>query len=119
MPADFFASLQAASLKPEKRVNAVYFPYPFEETDDLTFHVPAGFKVEAAPKPQGIHSGAIVYDIAATQGGDKVEVKRTLTVNGVAFTKDAYGTLRSFFNLARTYDNGEIVFENAQTTTSN
>jgi hypothetical protein len=119
MPADFFASLQAASFKPEKRVNAVYFPYPFEETDDLTFHVPAGFKVEAAPKPQGIHSGAIVYDIAATQGGDKVEVKRTLTVNGVAFTKDAYGTLRSFFNLARTYDNGEIVFENAQTTTSN
>jgi hypothetical protein len=119
MPADFFASLQAAPFKPEKRINAVYFTFPFEESDDLTFHVPAGFKVEAAPKTQSVHAGAVLYDLAATQGGESVEIKRSLTVNGVAFSREAYATLRTFFNLARTYDNGEIVFENVATTASN
>lgn len=119
LPADFFASPEAASFKAEKRFNAVYFPYPYEETDDLTFHVPAGFKVEAAPKPQGIHAGAIVYDITATQDSNGVEVKRSLTVNGVAFPKDAYPNLRSFFNLAKTYDSGEIVLASTGAVASN
>lgn len=119
LPADFLFSPQAEDFRPEKRINAVYFQYPFEQADELKFHVPAGFKVEAAPATQGIHLGAAVYDILATRDNDTVDVKRKLTVNGIAFPKDAYPALRSFFNLAKTYDNGQIVFENAESAKGN
>jgi len=112
LPEDFFLSPDAQDFKAQKRINAVYFPYPYEENDELVFHAPPGFKIEVAPKAQGVNAGAVTYDISATANGDSVEVKRHLVVKGVAFPKDDYPVLRNFYSIARTYDNDQIIFEN-------
>lgn len=119
LPEDFFLSPDAQDFKAQKRINAVYFPYPYEENDDLTFHAPAGFKIEVTPKSQGVNAGAVTYDISATANGDSVEVKRHLVVKGVAFPNSAYPVLRNFYSIARTYDGDQIVFENDESAKSN
>ena len=119
LPEDFFLSPDAQDFKAQKRINAVYFPYPYEENDDLTFHAPAGFKIEVMPKSQGVNAGAVTYDISATANGDSVEAKRHLVVKGVAFPNSAYPGLRNFYSITRTYDGDQIVFENDESAKSN
>ncbi len=119
LPADLFPAEYSRAFLPEKRINAVYFPYPYEEVDDIKFHAPAGYKIEAVPKPQNMNAGAATYDMTVLDQGDVVEVKRQLVFNGVAFPKDAYPILRQFFSLVKTYDNVQIVFQTAEATKGN
>ena len=49
VPASLFQTSQAVAFRAEKRLYPIYFDYPFEETDDLTLHVPTWYKIESAP----------------------------------------------------------------------
>jgi Domain of Unknown Function with PDB structure (DUF3857)/Domain of Unknown Function with PDB structure (DUF3858) len=113
MPVETFQPSQTASFTAEKRVNLVYFRYPFEEVDEIKFHVPAGFKAESLPPDRKVNLGAVSYELSATSQGNTVEVKRHLIVNSVLFSKDDYPTLRRFFGTVKTYDNAQMVLQNA------
>jgi len=73
-----------------KRVNMVYFHVPFEETDDVTFHAPSGFKIETVPDEEKINPGAVSYERSATQAGNSAEVKRHLKVNAIVVPVESY-----------------------------
>jgi hypothetical protein len=119
LPADLFPALHARVFVPEKRINAVYFEYAYEEVDDVKFHAPAGYKVETVPQPQTVNAGAAAYDLLATRDSETVEVKRHLVMNGVAFPKEAYPAIRQFFSIVKSNDNAQIVFQNAENAKSN
>lgn len=119
MPLDVFQATNAGAFSSQSRVNAVYFPYPYEEIDDVKMHLPAGYKVDSLPMEKKLDLGAVLYEISATPQGDSVEVKRQLTMKGVLFTKDQYLTLRSFFGAVRTNDNAQMVLANAQSARNN
>ena len=115
MPVDPFEAIQAGDFTEQTRHNAVYFPYPYEEIDNVTLHAPAGYTVEALPKSQDINLGAATYEIAVSNQGNRVEVKRHLAIKGVLFAKDAYPTFRAFFGAVRTDDHAQMVLQSAQT----
>jgi len=119
LAADLFPAMYSWVFLSEKRVNAVYFPFPYEEVDDLVFHAPKGYKIEAIPDVKKIDVGAAKYDLSATQQGDTVEVKRHLVFNGVAYPQTAYSALRQFFSAVKTNDSTQIIFQNAESAKSN
>jgi hypothetical protein len=119
MPLELFQTPQIASFTPEKRANAVYFHYPFEEIDDIKLRMPAGYKAGSLPPDRKLNLGAVAYDISVTGQDSAVEVKRHLVVSGVLFTKDEYATLRRFFGTVKTDDNAQMVLQNAQSAKNN
>lgn len=114
LPADLFPAAYAQVFLSEKRINSVIFPYPFQETDTLRFHAPAGYKIEAVPEVKKVDVGAAKYNLSATQQNDTVEINRRLVFDGVAFPRDAYPALRQFFSVVKSCDSAQIVFQNAQ-----
>jgi len=113
VPADFFYTRQVRQFEKQNRFNNIYFEYAYEEIDELKFHSPTGFSVQAAPKAQKLDQGAAVYEIAVTQQPDGVTVTRHLVVNGILFAKDAYPVFRSFFNTVKANDQSAFVLQNS------
>ena len=103
----------------EKRVNAVYFHYPYEEIDDVKLKVPAEFKIESVPPAKQAKPGVVSYEISAAQQGNVVEVKRLLVLDGLAFPVTSYPALRNFFNTVKTDDDAQIVLQNAESAKNN
>ncbi|MFZ3201914.1 MAG: hypothetical protein ACLQMT_03890 [Candidatus Acidiferrales bacterium] len=114
VPVALFQSGDFKAFAPEKRVNAVYFPFPYEELDDLTLRAPAGHKIETLPAAQNINRGAVTYEESAAQQGDGVEAKRHVVVNAMLIPQSSYPALRAFFSLVQTDDNAQIVFQGGE-----
>jgi hypothetical protein len=114
MPIEMFQMSQMAEFSAEKRVNAVYFHYPFEETDDIKLRLPAGYKAESLPQDRKINLGAVSYEISTGAQDGAVEIKRHLVVSSVLFTKEEYPTLRRFFGTVKSNDNTQMVLQNEQ-----
>ncbi|MGH9684113.1 MAG: DUF3857 domain-containing protein [Candidatus Acidiferrales bacterium] len=120
MPATIFEAYQVASFETAKRSNPVYFSFPYEETDDVKLHVPAGFKIETIPASKKVSPGAAVsYDLSAAQEQAAIEVKRHLAVNGCLYSTQSYGAFRAFFDLVKSDDESQIVLQNAETAKNN
>ena len=114
MPIEIFQMSQTQEFASEKRVNAVYIHYPYEETDDVKIHLPPGFSVEGLPDSKNLDLKAVGCQIAATADGNTVEVKRHLFERNIVYTKELYPALRKFFETVRTNDNAQMVFRNAE-----
>jgi hypothetical protein len=119
MSLEMFQMSQTADFATEKRINPVYFHFPYEETDDIKLHLPAGYKSESLPPDRKVNLGAVSYDISAVAQDGAVEVKRHLVVSGVLFSKVEYPTLRKFFGVVRTNDNAQMVLQNATSAKNN
>ena len=114
VPATIFHEGYSTAFVTTKRVNMVYFHVPFEETDDITFHAPAGFKIETVPDEKKINPGAVSYERSATQAGNVAEVKRHLRINAVVVPVESYPALRAFFAGVKANDDAQIVLRNAE-----
>ncbi len=117
VPASLFQTSQAVAFRAEKRLYPIYFDYPFEETDDLTLHVPTGYKIESAPaasEAKQVEPGMLSYEISATQQDDAVEVRRAFILDGSLFPVASYPALQKFFNTMKTGDDAQIVLQSAE-----
>jgi hypothetical protein len=111
VPVTIFQASEPKAFQAENRSNAVYFHFPYQETDDVRFKVPAGYKIEAVPPPIPATPSVITYEVAATQQGDTIEVKRHLDEQGIMFDVKYYPALRAFFSRVKSNDNAQIVFQ--------
>jgi Domain of Unknown Function with PDB structure (DUF3857) len=119
MPLDLFQTEEMSSFASQKRVNPIYFPFPYEEIDDVKLHAPAGFKAESVPPEKKADLGAASYSISVVAQDSLVEVKRQMAMKGVLFSKDAYPALRAYFGMVRTNDSAQMVLQNAQSAKNN
>ena len=119
MPLEIFQATQANAFTSATRVNPIYFHFPYQEIDDLSFHCADGFAAESMPAAKKIDLGAVFYEISAAQRGDGIEVKRQLDVNKVLFGRELDAALRSFFGAVRTNDNAEMVLHNSTSAKNN
>jgi hypothetical protein len=111
VPVTLFPSQTAQSFQSNKRVNAVYFTYPYEHYDHLRFQAPTGYRVEVLPAVAHRSPGAVSYDISSTSDGDIVEVKRQLIVSSMVFPVQYYAALRFFFSTVRADDEAKFTFK--------
>lgn len=119
MPATIFQSTYTKGFISAKRVNMIYFHFPFEEIDDVKMRAPSGYKIETAPDTRQVGGGPVFYQISGTTQADQVEVKRQLVVKGVSFPVESYSGLRTFFNTAKSDDDTQVVFQTSETAKNN
>jgi transglutaminase-like putative cysteine protease len=119
MPLDVFQAEDLGSFTSQKRVNPIYFPFPYEEFDDVKLHAPSGFKAESIPAEKKVDLGAASYSISVAAQGDTVEVKRHMAMKGVLFGKEAYPALRAFYGMIKTNDDAQMVLQNATSAKNN
>ena len=111
VPSTLFQETMVKNFEPQRRINSVYFHYPFKYADTVTLHLPEEFKVESLPKPKNDNPGAITYTLASEQKGNEVVTKRDLSENMMIYDLKYYGALRAFFNTVKSNDNSQIVFQ--------
>lgn len=111
VPSLLFHETTVKDFQAQKRSNAIYFTYPYEVSDTVTIHVPAGFSVESLPPSKTPSPGAISYDFTPVKEGNTVVTKRHLAEDGMLFDEKYYYALRAFFNSVKSNDDSEIVFQ--------
>lgn len=113
VPAEIFQEARAKSFQSQKeRVNAIWFNYPFEDSDDLKIRVPLGYKPDAVPPLASLKPAPIVsYDLSVSAENDHLEVKRHLMINATSFAPKAYPAFRTFFSSVKTNDETQIVLQ--------
>ncbi len=116
-PVSVFRSPEAQAFEPAKRVNVIYFHYPYAEHDEITLHIPDGYSLETAPpavKAPEAQAKIIDYSLAATPQGSIVHIDRRLDVKNILFEAKYYGALRNIFSQVKSDDESQVVFTNAQ-----
>ncbi|MGH9690095.1 MAG: DUF3857 domain-containing protein [Candidatus Acidiferrales bacterium] len=111
VPLEIFRDPQYRSFEPQKRVNNIYFRYPYEVIDDLKLRILPGYKVSSLPTIPKVDRGAVSYELSVAHQENIAEIKRHLVVNGTAFSKDLYPALRAFFSVVRTDDDAQMVLQ--------
>jgi Domain of Unknown Function with PDB structure (DUF3857) len=91
------------------RVHPVYFNYAYQDQDDVTIELPAGWQVSSLPMPQNIDGHVVLYHTDAQNNGGSLHVTRQLTVNMLMLDTKYYGALRNFYQQVRTGDEQAIV----------
>jgi hypothetical protein len=91
-----------------KRMNNVYFPYPWSEEDRIEIQLPDGFTPEQLPDDVNVNIGVGSYRSSYKQERDRIVFTRNLTVNGFIILPQQYQTLKSFFDRAHEGDRGVL-----------
>jgi uncharacterized protein DUF3857/transglutaminase superfamily protein len=116
VPVTFFAPAQPSYFRHEKRINSIYFHYPYTEKDSLSIQFPPVLKIESVPAETKNSPGAgFLYDVTATQNAGTVKIDRQLVIGGILFPVSAYPALRQFFSRVKTADDSQIVLGMGQT----
>jgi hypothetical protein len=116
VPVTIFRPHQAKSFESAKRINVVYFHYPYTEHDALTLHAPDGYGLETAPPAQKTPEElAMDYSLTTSAQGSQLEVERRLNVKQIFFEVKTYVAVRSFFNEVKNNDEAQFVLRSAQT----
>lgn len=119
LPLSVIQSQVARSFTSAQRVNDVYFHYPYQEDDDTSIQLPAGYKVESFPKVTTVTQGAIQYSIVASTQGNTVHLTREFKVKGVDFPTKYYSTVRAIFDAVKAGDANDMVLEASTTAQHN
>ena len=99
-------------------MHPVYLPYPFQENDEVTLELPAGYEVEALPNARKLNGPRASYELSSKQAGKSIVVKRHLSVETMYYTVEQYPGLRLFFNEVKTRDQDRAVLKLAQAPTA-
>jgi Domain of Unknown Function with PDB structure (DUF3857) len=105
----FFAS--TTTFQNATRIHDIYFPYPSQEADDITWKLPEGVRVGSLPeqKQQRTEFGNYAVTFEDTHGG--IHVKRRFTSESIYLPKNYYAAIRAYLGLARLGDEGQAVLE--------
>jgi hypothetical protein len=72
LPLGLYEAIQRQYFESATRKQDVYFPYPFEEVDDITLQLPAGWTADSLPAPKTVEPGGYLnFEISVKQEGSK------------------------------------------------
>ena len=103
----FFASTK--TFQSTTRIHDIYFPYPSQDADDVTWILPEGFLVESLPdeKKQKTNFGNYSLTVSSVNGG--IQVQRRLTSEAIYLPKQYYAAIRAYLGVARLGDESHAV----------
>ena len=113
-PAIFHAN-RSALFASSRRVNPIFFSYPWSEDDVIAINMPAGFALDHADLPGPIKVGSLEY---VTKGqilnGKTFSYHRSFqlgTGGSIVFPASAYGTVKRIFDAVQESDNHSITLK--------
>jgi hypothetical protein len=114
LPVTAFTTGTRQRFDANKRTQDIYFAYPSTTADDFTIKLPATLQTATLPKPSVYNLGnEFHYEIAANQQADALHVVRKINVNGVLYPVDNYRDIRSFYAMAKSSDEQQVVLQSA------
>jgi hypothetical protein len=104
VPATVFGThrLLRSTMQHATRVYPFYFPYPWQEEDDITILMPAGTELDALPKDVKTGANLARYERSYEQEPGSLRMRRLLALDGILYPKT--DVLREFFERVRTGD---------------
>jgi hypothetical protein len=97
-----------------ERANPIYFYDPSCTIDEVHITVPPGTSVESLPPNDSVHLSYALYD--STQKMEQptmISSTRTMIMAGLAFSKDNYKEVKSFYDKASADDGQQVLLKAA------
>jgi hypothetical protein len=105
----FFASIK--TFQSNARVHDIYFPHPFQETDEVTWKLPEAFRIGTLPDKKIERTDFGNYSLTFESANGAIQVKRHLTSEMVYLPKNYYAAIRAYLGVARLGDESQAVLE--------
>lgn len=109
VPLSVFGVANKNPFPSEQRKTPVYYQYTWQHEDEVTLHLPEGYKVESVPAGVNSGGGAIGFTTAFAAKDDTVLFRRKLFVNTNLIDLKNYGIIRRFFSVVNTADQDAVV----------
>lgn len=119
MPVGLFTVAEKHMFEHANRVHPVYFQYPIGRLDDVTIDLPAGWQVASLPPAQNRDEQAISYALKAENENRVLHVVRKLNIDIFLLETKYYPSLRKFFQIVRSGDEGQVILQPGPAATSN
>lgn len=113
LPASFFSAGEKHLFEHANRVWPIYFRFPFKATDDVSIHLPEGWKAESVPAPVDRDLKGAEYSMKAEKSDTTVHVARVLREDLIIVEKENYSVLRGFFQFVKAQDEQQVVLQPA------
>ena len=113
IPAALFKTTkQRKAFQHKERKYAVYFPFAYNEMDNVILHVLDGYTAESVPVAQDIKLPSTRFVTARSFANNQFVSKRALVVNGIIFRVSEYPDLKGFFDKLQAADEEQLVLQN-------
>ncbi|HSK45486.1 MAG TPA: DUF3857 domain-containing protein [Candidatus Binatia bacterium] len=114
IPAALFRTTkQKQAFQHKERKYSVYFPYAYNEMDNVILQVPDGYTAESVPVAQDVKLPSTRFVTARSFSGNQFVSKRALVINGIIFRVSEYPELKGFFDKVQGADEEQLVLQNA------
>ena len=111
IPVGLFAAYEKTLFVPESRVYPVYYHFPYETRDEISFNLTPGWTVSIVPANQEVDLNLVAYQLKVENRQGSAHITRVLKVDFILLEPKYYGSLRNFFGQVRSSDRGLIVAE--------
>jgi hypothetical protein len=106
---------QNSPFQSEVRIQPVCFPYPYQDSQEITLHLPDGYGIEQLPDVAPRETPDWKYK-AILNGKDRVvRAQRTFVLNKYKVYSYDYHQMRAFFQTVRTNDDMQLVLRPIET----
>ncbi len=93
-----------------QRTKELYLNRGYTDEDEIKYHLPEGFIMEAKPQDIEIKNEYGYYKVKTTLSGNLFMVTRKLVINEGVFPASKYAIFNEFINTVNRNDHGKIVF---------
>lgn len=112
LPVGLYLSSMKQLFDPTSRKEDIYFPYPYESTDDFTIQIPPEWQLLSVPKPIKLNpGGGLRYELSSNLEAGNLHVLRRLVVGGMLYPADSYPEIRNFFHFTKSSDDQQLVLQ--------
>ncbi|PWT84760.1 MAG: hypothetical protein C5B58_04200 [Acidobacteria bacterium] len=112
IPASMFKTTQRKqAFQHQQRKYPVYFPYAYQEMDNMIVDVPEGRTAEAVPGAQDANLSFTRFATSRSFSKNQFVSKRALIINGIFFPITDYPQLKSFFQKVQAADDEQLVLQ--------
>jgi len=95
----------------DKRIYDIYFAYPYQEADDITWNLPSEFRARSLPDSWNDSTIFGDYTMSVASAAGAVHVTRRFTVETIYLASGYYAAIRAYFGAARLGDESQVVLE--------
>jgi hypothetical protein len=109
LPVEVFGGEERHLFEYARRVQPVYFDFPFMRRDDVSVALPERYRADIVPLERQTANDGASYKMTIETAADGLHVRRDLTIKRTLVKVAAYDSLRNFYQSVRAGDEQHVV----------
>jgi hypothetical protein len=118
LPVGLFAAQEKHLFDHAQRIHPIYMDFSFQQTDDVTIVLPAGWQIGNLPPAHTQDGHVITYSLTLANDKGSVHLNRTMTIDFLILERQYYSALRTFMQGVKSSDDQQIVLQPGATAAS-